>query len=131
MGNAHYTIHRMGREVEAGYGVSDVCNWTPCKEEIDRGLSYLCGATPGGDEYGCGHYFCEKHLSTPLQDGTPDLCPRCRSRWDRRQAEHVRELIVEPISRLPGVKAVAPYSDVTSILVDMADGGQFEITVKP
>lgn len=66
MGYAHYVLPD-GRE--AGYDVEDVCNWDGCDEEIDRGLGYLCGKTPGGDEFGCGKYFCNEHLYLSEQGG--------------------------------------------------------------
>jgi hypothetical protein len=62
MGYMCYTITRRGEEIEAGYGVETVCEQDDCPAQIDRGLAYLCGDVPGGDEYGCGGYFCGKHL---------------------------------------------------------------------
>ncbi|GAA2199897.1 hypothetical protein [Streptomyces bangladeshensis] len=78
MGNARYEIYRNGEKIEAGYDVAAVCEEEGCEEKIDRGLYYLCGNTPGGDEYGCGGYFCGKHLylgsGAPVPEG---LCARC------------------------------------------------------
>uniref|UniRef100_UPI002F918ADF hypothetical protein n=1 Tax=Kitasatospora indigofera TaxID=67307 RepID=UPI002F918ADF len=63
MGNAYYTVTRPdGREIEAGYGVEAVCEQDGCTAQIDRGLAYLCGSTPGAPEDGCGGYFCSRHL---------------------------------------------------------------------
>jgi hypothetical protein len=46
-----------------GYAVDDHCHQQGCDTEIDRGLSYLCGSTPGQpDEHGCGKWFCGAHL---------------------------------------------------------------------
>ena len=46
-----------------GYGVTAYCDAPKCNEEIDRGLSYVCGAQePYGGDNGCGLYFCSKHL---------------------------------------------------------------------
>ena len=45
-----------------GYSIEAICDEPGCLAEIDRGLGYLCGRTPGGDEYGCGGYFCGEHL---------------------------------------------------------------------
>jgi hypothetical protein len=67
MGYAYYVLAD-GRE--AGYAVEDVCNQDGCEAKIDRGLAFLCGKTPGGDEYGCGGYFCGEDL-------TFDQCPSC------------------------------------------------------
>ncbi|MFJ4925307.1 hypothetical protein [Streptomyces sp. NPDC088736] len=78
MGYAYYEIMRNGEKIEAGYSVEAVCEEPGCKEQIDRGLAHLCGAQPGGDEYGCGGYYCGKHLylgvEAPLVEG---LCARC------------------------------------------------------
>lgn len=63
MGYASYEITRNGEKIQAGYGVEAECEKDGCTERIDRGLAHLCGQTPGGDEYGCGGYFCEQHLS--------------------------------------------------------------------
>ncbi|MFE2174401.1 hypothetical protein [Kitasatospora sp. NPDC059462] len=65
MGYAYYTVTRAdGTEIEAGYDVAAVCEEDGCTEEIDRGLAYLCGSTPGTPEDGCGGYFCSRHLYT-------------------------------------------------------------------
>ena len=78
MGYAYYEITRNGEKIEAGYSVETVCEEPGCAEKIDRGFAHLCGATPGGDEYGCGGYFCGKHLylgtKAPAVEG---LCSRC------------------------------------------------------
>jgi hypothetical protein len=88
MGNAYYEIYRNGEKIEAGYGVEAVCEEDGCEEKIDRGLAFLCGETPGGDEYGCGGYYCSKHLymgSVDLRSSVnADLCKRCT----KRQEEH-------------------------------------------
>jgi hypothetical protein len=62
MGYACYEIIRGGETLLAGYDVEAICERTGCTEQIDRGLGFLCGKTPGGDEYGCGGYFCGQHL---------------------------------------------------------------------
>jgi hypothetical protein len=73
MGYAFYQIWRCGEMIDAGYGVSSVCERNGCVNEINRGLGYLCGKTPGGDEYGCGGYFCDEHLGG--HDCTGPLTP--------------------------------------------------------
>ncbi|MGV9352301.1 hypothetical protein [Streptomyces misionensis] len=82
MGNARYEIYRNGQKIEAGYDVKAVCEQPDCKAQIDRGLAYLCGNEPGGDEYGCGGYFCANHLylgsGAPVAEG---LCANCMHRW--------------------------------------------------
>lgn len=67
---------KWGRDI--GYGVPAYCDHPGCTEEIDRGLSYVCGGEPYGGERGCGLYFCEKHhvLSVRLRM----LCERCVKR---------------------------------------------------
>jgi hypothetical protein len=77
MGYARYEIYRNGQKIEAGYNVRTVCEEKACGEKIDRGLAYLCGETPGGDEHGCGGYFCGNHLYMSLTEGVGDLCGRC------------------------------------------------------
>ena len=57
---------------DIGYGVPAECDHPQCREQIDRGLDYVCGGEPYGGERGCGLYFCHAH-----QDG---LCSRCRHR---------------------------------------------------
>ena len=82
MGYAHYGTP-MG---PAGYGITDVCHQEGCSESIDRGLSYLCGSTPGyTDEHGCGEWFCGGHLYMPpaevsIQGG--GLCNNCLLQFD-------------------------------------------------
>jgi hypothetical protein len=68
----------------AGYMVLATCDKRGCHEEIDRGLSYLCGDDPHGpmdDAPGCGRYFCGKH-STFV--GPRGGCPhRGKRAWGR------------------------------------------------
>lgn len=85
MGYAFYEIYRNGKKIEAGYSVATVCEEDGCEENIDRGLVHLCGATPGGDEYGCGGYFCGQHL---LGSPVPEASGQCKSCSDRYEAEH-------------------------------------------
>ena len=49
---------------EMGYSVHSTCACVDCEEEIDHGLSYVCGGMHEGGEYGCGRYFCSGHLSS-------------------------------------------------------------------
>ena len=66
---------------DIGYGVPAVCDHPDCEEEIDRGLSYVCGVDPYGGEYGCGLHFCGKHLYLAYPEGDAGpvvwLCERC------------------------------------------------------
>ena len=63
---------------DIGYGVPALCDHPECSEEIDRGLSYVCGGGPYGGEHGCGLYFCEKHLEYSGKHGV-QVCSRCHS----------------------------------------------------
>jgi hypothetical protein len=77
MGYAHYMITRQdGVTIEAGYGVDAICERDDCTAKIDRGLAHLCGKTPGGDEHGCGGYYCEQHLYGDQQ------CETCSAKAD-------------------------------------------------
>lgn len=65
---------------DIGYGVPAECDLPTCHEQIDRGLSFVCGSEPYGGEKGCGLYFCEKHFQyrkPHFYDMTVQLCPRC------------------------------------------------------
>lgn len=80
MGYAYYEIIRNGEKIEAGYSVETVCEKDGCETPIDRGLAYLCGKTPGGDEHGCGGYFCGQHLYGGQQ------CEACSEAADKANA---------------------------------------------
>ncbi|MFE4857352.1 hypothetical protein [Streptomyces sp. NPDC056670] len=77
MGYAFYEIYRNGEKIQAGYGVETECEEAGCDDQIDRGLAHLCGKTPGGDEHGCGGYYCGEHLYIGPSEDTGDLCERC------------------------------------------------------
>jgi hypothetical protein len=49
-------------------------------------LGYLCGRDPGGDEYGCGGYYCGAHL---FHGGPCQLCTRCIAAWEAAHPEEV------------------------------------------
>jgi len=59
MGWAYCGTDDYGREI--GYGIGATCDQRGCDEVIDRGLGYVCGPMHGGDEGGCGRYFCGEH----------------------------------------------------------------------
>jgi hypothetical protein len=65
---------------DIGYGVPAYCDHPGCGEEINRGLSYVCGGEPYGGEHGCGLYFCSKHRQfREFNDGCcPHVCSRCQ-----------------------------------------------------
>ncbi|AWT42574.1 MULTISPECIES: hypothetical protein [Streptomyces] len=84
MGYAYYEITRNGETIQAGYSVEVVCEEDGCDEKIDRGLAHLCGAQPGGDEYGCGGYYCGHHLYTGIGPAE-GLCARDSKRWQEQE----------------------------------------------
>lgn len=62
-------VNNDGRDV--GYAVKAECDHPTCHNQIDRGLSYVCGGEHGTDgDRGCGQYFCEEHR-------VGDLCDAC------------------------------------------------------
>lgn len=65
---------------DIGYGVPAICDHPACNEQIDRGLSYVCGGEPYGGNRGCGLYFCHKHLSVPFMQIASQLCEKCYPR---------------------------------------------------
>ena len=87
MGYAHYEIYRYGEKIEAGYDVAATCEQDGCKADIDRGLARLCGQQPGGDEHGCGGYYCGGHLYMGPAEGTGDLCGSCIAAYERETAK--------------------------------------------
>lgn len=86
MGYALYEITRNGETIQAGYTVPTICEEDGCNEQIDRGLAHLCGATPGGDEYGCGGYYCGQHLYGGIGPAE-GLCKRDNERWAEQEEE--------------------------------------------
>lgn len=72
-----YGHNAAGREI--GYSVEAECDEDGCDEDIDRGLSYVCGGMHDGGEHGCGGYFCGAHLfaACPPDGRHGLLCVRC------------------------------------------------------
>ena len=62
-----------------GYGVPAICDHPTCSEQIDRGVTFVCGDTPGGGDHGCGLYFCADHMSWVYRGPrcSVQLCVRC------------------------------------------------------
>jgi hypothetical protein len=75
-----YAIYEINHR-DCGYGVPCLCDHPECEKKIDRGLSYLCGESPGDEQFGCGLYFCESHLVGMRKPRGLDrsiwLCGRC------------------------------------------------------
>lgn len=63
---------------DVGYGVPCLCDNPDCLEEIDRGLSHVCGGDVYGGSRGCGLFFCGRHLLMHVR--LPQLCERCSKR---------------------------------------------------
>ncbi|MFB6805460.1 hypothetical protein [Streptomyces sp. NPDC056387] len=87
MGYARYEIWRNGEKIEAGYDVPTTCEQDGCDEKIDRGLAHLCGTTPGGDEHGCGSYYCGHHHYMSGDETVGDLCGPCIATYRRGRAD--------------------------------------------
>ncbi len=62
---------------DIGYGVPAICDHPYCNNEIDRGISFVCGGEVYGGDVGCGLFFCDEHLGYN-EDGKP-LCGRCNN----------------------------------------------------
>lgn len=60
---------------DIGYGVPSWCDHPGCYEEIDRGLSYICGGFYYAED-GCGLAFCPKHQFFNEKTGK-FCCQRC------------------------------------------------------
>ena len=129
MGYAHYTVYRRGEQIEAGYGVSDVCNADDCAKNIDRGLDFLCGAQPGGDEYGCGGYFCDEHLILSFIEDMPQRCDACYQRGEKQRREEFCEELAAAARAIDGVKDTGVLADKPEVLIDLHNGGQFIVAV--
>lgn len=72
-----YGIYTLSDGRQAGYAVEATCDEEGCTEKIDRGMGYLCGHSPGGDEWGCGNYYCSEHLFLTRIEDAPQMCERC------------------------------------------------------
>lgn len=68
---------------DVGYGVPATCDFPTCNESIDRGLAYVCGDEPYGGDFGCGLYFCDKHLEMHKPHNCDRHIQQCR-RCSRR-----------------------------------------------
>lgn len=89
MGYGSYEVRDRGW---AGYAHDDVCHQEDCSEEIDRGLSYLCGTDPHSPDPGCGWWFCGKHLFYTDSPGQ-QLCPGCLELWEALSEEEREDVL--------------------------------------
>jgi hypothetical protein len=70
-----------------GYYYAARCDEPGCRAKIDRGLAYVCGGMHGGDENGCGEYFCSEHrfmASERVGSYGGELCRRCLLSFEAR-----------------------------------------------
>ena len=82
-----------GRDI--GYGVPALCDHPKCDVKIDRGISYLCGGLSWG-EYGCGLYFCDKHMPGYRKPrGSDDEVQQCTRCYNYRPPFEPKEDIQE------------------------------------
>ena len=81
MGWAYCGEDSEGRPI--GYSVEATCDHPDCKEDIDRGLSHVCGGMHGGSEYSCGRYFCDGHLYIVDREYGGQLCGECYDRLEK------------------------------------------------
>jgi hypothetical protein len=77
--------HTWDRDI--GYGVPAECDHPDCKEQIDRGLAYICGGEPYGGELGCGLFFCAAHLF--YAEKSPEYAQSPPSAEEMREWEEV------------------------------------------
>lgn len=74
---------------DIGYGVPALCDHPACNARIDRGLAYVCGGNPYGEEHGCGLFFCYDHLGfygrrdSNGEISHPQLCEQCGKKRKR------------------------------------------------
>lgn len=79
MGYGYYEVVRNGQKIEAGYTVEAMCDKPDCTRKINRGTGALCGEYPGGDEHGCGGYFCDEHIYMAPEEQLGYRCFLCRN----------------------------------------------------
>jgi hypothetical protein len=79
-------VNQKGRDV--GYGVEATCDLEGCEEQIDRGLAFVCGGMHDGGDFGCGGYFCGKHLFIPWfevpSEESHQYCASCEKELEGR-----------------------------------------------
>lgn len=80
MGWANCGLDSQGRSI--GYAHHATCDHPGCEAEIDRGLSYACGAMHDDDEVSCEKYFCEVHRNMIRFNGRlRSICTECEAAW--------------------------------------------------
>lgn len=81
MGWGNCGLDNLGRPI--GYNFEGTCDYPECEEKIYRGLDAVCGSMHYGGEFGCGRYFCSKHLII----GKENLCPNCYEEYIKKIME--------------------------------------------
>jgi len=66
-----------------GYVFDATCDHPDCMEQIDRGLTYVCGDMHGDDEYSCEKYFCDTHKNNYVTRNDGSDITVCNECWDR------------------------------------------------
>jgi hypothetical protein len=104
---------------DIGYGVPAECDHPDCREQIDRGLAFVCGGEPYGEPDGCGLYFCGEHHGHvcercerglepfPAKPDVPEwinwkLTDESWSQWRAENPEVVAALVTAPSSGTTG-----------------------------
>ena len=76
-------------QVWMGYAEDGISMENGCDVKINHGLGYVCGDMHEGDEYGCGRYMCEEHLS--YGDISPDECKQLCAECVTLNEERVKD----------------------------------------
>lgn len=90
MGWAHCGQDSAGRDI--GYAIRATCDHPGCTVEIDRGVSFVCGAMHGESECSCEKYFCGDHrdfifIGCLAGVSGAHVCLECSALWE----EHLLE----------------------------------------
>ena len=103
---SHCGTDKEGRPI--GYAIDAVCDHKDCSNEIDRGLSYVCGGMHGEDEHSCDKYFCSNHLEYTLEldDEWKNICEECMVRLTTSgdYVLCVDDWVIRPIMQVEGEK---------------------------
>lgn len=100
-------------ERDIGYGVPAICDHPGCGEEIDRGLSYVCGQRPYGGDHGCGLYFCGVHLHSIEVPWDRDeggwFCERCSESIENHTVDAYGDIEPAPVEFFDPTPDVAEW----------------------
>lgn len=62
---------------DIGFDVPGTCDHPDCKNDINRGMDYVCGGEPYGGESGCGLFFCDDHREVKTVAADEEAIPLC------------------------------------------------------